>query len=136
MASVFHCDICQKSTYIHPLTEPQWEEHTVSVEVPYSEEVQDPESPSKTNKVLRYKTETKTTRIPKMTTMKRQNHQTGIVEEIPIQDIKDLQPRTYIIRLMVGSEVVQKDLCKECLSVVMPEIQTLWDKLATLKDND
>lgn len=133
MANSFQCDICTKTTYINPPSEPQWEEHKVEVSVPYTEDVPDPDVPSKFSKVLKYKNETQITRLPKLTKMRRQNAQTGEVEEVPIQDIKDLQPRAYLIRLMVGNEVLQKDFCKECLETIMPQIQALWDKMASIK---
>jgi hypothetical protein len=134
MGIQYRCDICGKTTTLYPPTEPLWDEHKVEVSLPYTEEEPDPNNPARKVKVLKYKTETQVTKVPKLSHIKRQNATTGEVEEIPIQDVKDLQPRTFFVRLNIGQETIQKDFCKECLSEVMIEAQALWDKLASIKD--
>lgn len=128
----WNCDICGEATYINPTSEPLWDEHKLEVSVPFTEDEIGEDGQKR--KVLKYKVETQITRVPKLTHMKRQNAQTGVIEEVPVQDVKDLQPRAYIIRLTVGAESIQKDFCKKCLQTVMPQIQALWDGLAKIKD--
>lgn len=113
------CDICGKDTFVNPPTEPQFEERMVKVAV----KGKDGET---------YEVEVPQT-LPKMAKMKRQHLHTGEIEDVDVQEILDLAPRTYIINLTVGPEAVQRDFCKECLKEhVMPEVQALWDKLAAI----
>jgi len=135
MSTAFHCDICGKSTYLHPQSEPIFEEITTEVKLPYTVEIEDPNQPGVMIKTIEYRVETQTQKVPKITYFKRQNINTGDIENVPIQDIKDLQPRAYLVRLNLGQETIQKDFCKECLKDVLPDAQALWDKLAAIKSN-
>jgi hypothetical protein len=116
------CDICGKPTHVNPPVEPQWEERQVPVEMP------DPNDPTKVTIVHVPQ------RLPKMAKMKQQNAFTGEIEDVDVQETKDLAPRTWIVSLSVGQDQIQKDFCKECLTEhVLPAAQALWDKLAAIK---
>jgi len=115
MSVTWVCDICGKQTFINPPVEFLTEE----------KEFKTKDEKGKTKKIKQT--------VPKMATMKRQNSQTGKIEDVPIQDMKDLKPRTYIVRLEIGRELIQKDFCKECLGKVLPEIKQLWNKLESIK---
>lgn len=103
MAVTWHCDICSKPTYVNPPFE------------------------------YLFITDKDGNKIPKMSKMKQQNPYTGEIETVKIQDMKDLRPRAYIVRLSVGKEIIQKDFCKEHLDNVLPEIKALWNKLEKIK---
>jgi hypothetical protein len=106
---------------VNPPTEPQFLEEYAEAEVPH---------PDKPGTTLVIKLPVKK---PKMCKMKRQHHVTGDVQDIEVQEHKDLYPRTFIVGLTVGNEYVQRDLCKECfLKFVKPEAKALWDNLAGL----
>ncbi len=66
--------------------------------------------------------------------MKVQDPFSGEVKEVPVPKVEDLHPRTHIIRVTAGQEVIQKDFCKDCLEKIRPELQALWDKLEGIKD--
>lgn len=68
-----------------------------------------------------------------LTTMKQQNHVTGRVEPITVPLVEDLEPRAYIVRLTVGQEVVQRDLCWDCLKTVQHLIRPLWSELEKME---
>lgn len=60
----------------------------------------------------------------------------GNIKKVPVPEIKDLKPRTYIIRLTVGSETIQKDVCKVCLdNHLKSDLKTLWAKLENIKSH-
>lgn len=137
MALVWHCDSCGKETHLNPPVEMLWDNVETEIDVPYTEEIEDPENPGSMKKVVLFKKETHTEPVPRLTHMKVQNGQTGEVEDLEIQDSVDLKPRAYLLRLSVGNETIQKDFCKECLdSVVLKESKALWDKLASIGDID
>lgn len=70
---------------------------------------------------------------PKMSFTKVQDNVTGKIKKVPVPDIKDLKPRTYIIRLSVGNENITKDVCKSCLDKYLKnELQALWNKLENI----
>ena len=140
------CDICAKDTHVHPPVEHVFEEKEVEQPEVYTEDTEvelpaaDPHDATKTIKVKKVISVPKTRmkkviqRTPKMGVMKRQNAQTGIVEDIAIQETKDLQPRAYIVRLHIGQEHVQRDFCLECLnSQILPKLKEVWDQLAAIK---
>lgn len=106
MANTFQCDICSKTTHIYP---------------PFEHVFEDKE------------TEYGVVKIPVMSTAKRQNQFTGEVEDIQVQKIRFLKPRAHIIRLDVAGEEVQRDFCEDCVKEVLPEVQKLWDKLASIR---
>lgn len=124
MGMKWNCDKCDKRTYVHPETEQEYGEKTINVKVPR----EDPDDPKKTI----IKTEPMVQKVPKMTTMRQQNSQTGKVAEIQIPKLKDLQERALIISLRIGLEKVQVDVCSGCLEKEFPELQPLFVKLAKL----
>lgn len=69
-----------------------------------------------------------------MTTMKIQDPFSGDVKSAVVPKVEDLYPRTHIIRVSAGQEVIQKDFCKECLDKVRPELEALWNKLESIED--
>jgi len=116
-----HCDICGVETFINPRSEPQYEEKEVEVVVN--------EKTGEKMKVVQ--------KVPVMTTMMRQNHRTGEVQEISVQKVRDLDERAYLIQLTVGSEYVHRDFCKKCLDEeIRPLFAPLWDKLAAVTEKD
>ena len=115
----WHCDICGKVTTMLPQTEKVFEEVGIEVNIP-----------DKDGKVV---SKTVKRKVPKMTVQKQQDPYTGKIINKPVQMIKDLSPRTYIINFSVGQENITKDVCKECLDKhLIQVIQPLWDKLASL----
>lgn len=74
--------------------------------------------------------------VPKTVTMKRQNPETGAVENVAIPECRDLQPRNYIVSVRAGSERVQRSFCHCCLDLVRTELQALWMKLETQKGHE
>lgn len=137
------CDMCGKDTQVNPPTKPVTEKKTVVVDIPDPDHVKTLSQEDQTRLMAEYvaktyKGPTKELKheqdVPVMKTMKRQNAQTGEIEDIPVQEIKDLSPRTYITQLTVGPEMIQKDFCKDCLTKeILPILQPLWDKLASVK---
>jgi len=141
MSVAWACDICGKSTHINPPVEYQFTEEKVMVptgkEVEKEFEVPDPKDPRKKIKQMMKTIEVvnveQVVRKPKMAVMKRQNHQSGEIEDIPIQEIKDLEPRAFIVRLTLGQEQVQRDFCRDCLEKeIVPHVKHVWDMLAKI----
>ncbi|GEM_PF-3420888 len=134
MATYWICDICGKQTLVNPPTEQVVEEVTREIQVPSTVEKEVVEAGQKRmKKTVEFQTQTVTEKIPKMAKMKRQDPFTGEVQDVDVPELKDLKPRAYLVNLNVGHEMIQKDFCKECLEKVMPEVQALWDKLASIK---
>ena len=110
-----HCDICGVETFINPRTEPVFEEREVEVVIN-----------EKTKETMK-----KVQKFPVTTTMQRQDHRTGEIREVQVQKVRDLDERSYLIQLTVGSEYVHRDFCKKCLDQhVRPFFGPLWDVLA------
>lgn len=128
MASTFHCDCCGKITYLNPPTKQVMEDKEVTVQ--YQDVAMVDEKP-----IMVLKTKTVIQSVPATTIMRRQHHQSGDVEEVQIPLIEDLKPRTYIVRLSIGGELIQKDFCKECIEKpnIKSAIKMLWDSLAAIK---
>lgn len=129
MSVLWHCDLCSKATHVNPPTQQVFEEREIEVDTPEIKIVDG-------NQVLDMVKKKVTQKVPKLAKMKRQNLYTREVEEIDIPMMKDLSPRTYIMRVMVGSDEIQRDFCLECLDSVMPEFKALWDKLEKIKSVD
>ena len=106
------CDLCGKETLINPPTELLFE--------------MDEKGKSKLNMTG--------SQIPVMSKMKRQNPQTGLMMDIPIQAVKDLTPRAYITQIRIGNDKISKDFCKDCLDKeILPLLKPAWDKLEGIK---
>lgn len=141
MASVFECDICQKRTVLNPQVEHLFEEKEFEVDVPVTTETEVEVDTQDGGKAMvkrlniDARKEKRTVRSPKMATMKRQNIHSGVIEDIPIHETRDLSPRTYIVRLTIGNETVQRDFCRDCLSDLMPGLKTMWTQLSAIKSN-
>lgn len=131
--NTFKCDKCEKETFLYPPTELVWEEIKIEVPVPYTEEI---EVEGKVEKVVKFKTEYQTQKTPKLITTKRLNPFTHKYEEFQTQEVKDLKPRAYLVRLSIGDEVIQKDFCVDCLSEVKQELKQVWDKLISYQDKE
>lgn len=69
---------------------------------------------------------------PKIVHMKQQQHD-GSMKAVPVQAQKDLAPRTKIIRLIVGDEAIQRDLCEQCLEQLRPQFNILWGAMERAK---
>jgi hypothetical protein len=69
---------------------------------------------------------------PKITHLRRQDAH-GKMTKIPVQVQKDLGERTKIVRLTVGDETIQTDLCTKCVEHLRPEFDALWLKMESLK---
>lgn len=132
MAMVFNCDLCGEITYINPPVELLFDEEITEMDVPFVKSTKIGSDGKPINKIGFEKKIVKN-KVPKMTTMKRQNPINMEMEEIPIQDQIDLKPRAYIVRLFVGQEGIQKDFCKLCLDTIMPEIKALMNKLEKIR---
>ena len=129
MSVLWHCDLCGQSTHVNPPTEQMFEEREIVVDTPEIKIVDG-------KQVLDMVKKKVTQKVPKIAKMKRQNMHTREVEEIDIPMMKDLAPRAYLMRIMVGSDELQRDFCKDCLDSVMPEFKALWDKLEQIKSID
>jgi len=70
---------------------------------------------------------------PKINITKRQNPATGEIVDVPIHQVEDLETRIHIVRLTVGNETIQKDLCGACLDKVRKKLMGLWTELDKLK---
>lgn len=100
----WNCDKCGKRTYVNPRTKPK----------------------VKKDKDGNF--------VPDMGVGKRQNLNTGEIEEYPVQKVEHIDPKAYIIRISVGfDEYIQRDFCKECLDDYLPEIKKLWSTLEGIK---
>lgn len=49
-----------------------------------------------------------------------------------VNKVKDLLPRTHIVKLNAGQQIIQRDFCGECVDTI-PEIKALWDVLKAIK---
>lgn len=97
MSVLWKCDICGRDTLVHPPTE------LVYKEIESKEE--------KTGKKI-------ITKIPEIIKVKQQDPHSGKMKEIEVNKRRDLFPRTYIVKLSIGPESIQKDLCLECLNKI------------------
>jgi len=70
--------------------------------------------------------------IPKIAHLKQQDAH-GDMKLVPVHAQKDLSPRTKIVRLTMGDETIQRDLCDGCLIHLRPEMNALWKKMEDLK---
>lgn len=71
---------------------------------------------------------------PKMTHMRQQDaHGKVHLHPVPVQ--KDLAERTKMVRLTVGDETIQRDLCNHCLSHLRAEFDALWAKMEGMKES-
>jgi len=115
MALSWHCDICGRRTHVNPPTEPMYEE------------------------VVKKDADGKATKVkqPIQSIMRVQDMNTGKVNEIQVVKQQDLEPRTVIVRLQVGQETIQRDLCMKCLKshnngVFMRALEGVMKDLAAL----
>ena len=116
------CDTCGCETFLNPLHEQEMEDRVVKVEIP------DPKDATKTV------THSTTVKAPKMTTIKRQNLQTGKIEDVPAPCVKYLQRRSILVRVQVGLvEYVQRDFCDECYKKHQKRVMELWDYLEKIE---
>jgi hypothetical protein len=74
-----------------------------------------------------------TRKMPKLTTRKRQNPN-GTVSDVNIQEVEDVEPRIFIVRLAIGEEIIQRDLCKTCFDELKPKLQKMWKQLESIKN--
>ncbi len=119
----WNCDLCGKDTFINPPTQTVMEEREFTIDVPQVD---------KDGKLKEPKKITQKAVLPKVAKAKRQNHETGNIEEYDVPLVKDLKPRAYIVQMHVGYENITRDFCKDCLKNI-PEIQALWDVLAKIE---
>lgn len=139
MGLKWNCDICGKPTFMNPPVEPVTEEKEVEVDVPAFKEVEvedtiiDPKTGNE-KKVKRMQGKFVTEKVKKKVLVqkkvkqRKQNPETGKIEIIDYPEYKDLEPRCYIIKLRVGMEHVQRDVCKECMETI-PHLKELWKHL-------
>jgi len=125
----WNCDKCGKRTYINPQTEPVFEIKKVKVPTPVTDKdgkfLEDPKKPGMPLVEMKEHPQKVSVTVPQ----KRQNINTGKVEIVQMPKLKDLQERCFVIRLVVGVEKIQRDVCHEDLQPLMPEIKALWAKL-------
>lgn len=90
--NVFKCDECGEECYINPPTELVYEP-----------------TPKKDEKgVLQLQ------KKPVMVDVPTHNPATGKIEKRTVQATRDLKLRCYIVRLSLGLQQAQKDLCEHC----------------------
>jgi len=104
MSVSWKCDLCGKETWVNPPSRPIFEEN-----------------------------EKKGIRVQKKTKIKVQNIYSGKMEEVEVGAVEDLKPRTYIVKLSVGSSSIQKDFCFDCLQSLKLEIDQLFKKLDSIQ---
>ena len=136
MGLSWKCDICGKQTFMNPPVEPVTEEKEFEVDVPDMQtvEVEDTIIDPKTKKEIKVKREqtkfvtkkvVQKKLVQKMVKQRKQNPETGKIEIVDYPAYRDLKPRCYIIKLRVGMEHVQRDVCKECMDKI-PHLKELW----------
>lgn len=128
MAVKWNCDVCGKETNVNPQTKPVMEDKPIQVpevDPTTGQPVQDDDGKVKMKTVMQ--------KVQKRTTVKVQDMITGKVTNQEIGLFEDVTPRAYIVRLGVGQEVVQRDVCKTCLDTLMPLIRPMWDKLEKME---
>jgi hypothetical protein len=117
MAVRWHCDNCGNDGHVNPPTAPVFIETEVIVG--------DGKTAGSGTKVKQ--------KVPKMNITKRQDPATGEIKDIPVQEIKDLDTRIHIVRVSVGQETIQKDLCSKCLEIFKEDLKLVWNKLNGIK---
>jgi hypothetical protein len=70
---------------------------------------------------------------PIQTTTRQQNVYTGDVDSIAAYDLEYLQPKTYIVRLDMGGETIQKDFCEEHFLQIKHHLEALYGVLQNIK---
>lgn len=64
--------------------------------------------------------------------IKRQNVNTGKVEYVRTPKLKFLEPKAIVVKLMVGDQSIQRDVCEDCLKTdkeLMGTLQKLYSIL-------
>lgn len=128
MSVKWNCDECGKETNVNPQKQPAMEDK--SIEVPELDPTTGQPIRDKDGKI---KLKTVVQQVQKKTTVKVQDMITGKVINQQIGMFEDLSPRAYIIRFGIGQEVVQRDVCKGCLDLLMPLIKPMWDRLEKME---
>ncbi len=124
MAVKWNCDICGKPTQVNPPVKPIMD--TVMVSVPAVDPATKQPKLDKAGKPVMVEVPREVQRKGKQ---KMQDLATGLVRVVDVPAFEDLAPRTFIVRLGIGQETIQRDVCRECLPQVLPEAKALWDKL-------
>jgi len=106
MSVKWNCDVCGKDTLVNPPTKPILEEVVI---------------------------EGKKQIVQKKVKKKFQDSVSGEVKTVMVPQVEDLYPRAYIIKLNVGMETIQRDVCLDCLPKIKPELDALWKKLEDIR---
>lgn len=108
MSVRWKCDICGKDTLVHPPTELEYKEVETINKVTNKKEI---------------------TKIPEMVKIKQQDLSSGKMKEIEVNKRRDLFPRTYIVKISIGPESIQKDFCLECLNKIKKPLIEVFEML-------
>jgi hypothetical protein len=116
-----HCDSCGKETFINPKIEKLFEEREVEIPIMV-------DGVPSTMKDIQ--------RVPVLVPLLRQDHKTGVMQQVMVQKVKELEERCIFIRLDVGDESVFRDLCRDCVDKLRPLFGPLWKELSDLIEKE
>ena len=71
---------------------------------------------------------------PLMTKLRTMDFSTNEVKEYDVPQLKFLEPKAIIVKLNVGDQAIQRDLCQDCVKAHLPQIEALWDILEKIGD--
>jgi len=112
MSVFWKCDVCGKPTLVHPPTELEY------VEV------------DTLNEKTREKEKIK---MPVLVDVKQQDLTTGKMKTVTVNKRRDLSPRAYIVKLSIGPESVQRDLCIDCLDKIKKPLLEVFEMLEKME---